>query len=539
MTMLELKDIATRPAFDVIVVGGGATGAGVARDCALRGLSTLLLERDDYATGATGRNHGLLHSGARYAVADRANAAECIAENHILHTIANHCLENTEGLFVGLTAEDLEYQSVLVESCRQAGIGASVVTAAEALRLEPALNPDLKGAVVVPDATINPFSLTHANLLDARRHGAVTLAGVRVERLVVEADRVTGVKVVEVRSGTSATLHAAVVVNAAGIWGGRLLASAGIVLPMLPAKGAMLVMSGRPCKRVVNRCRPPGNGDILVPDGTVSILGTTSERVDFDQVDDLCVTDTERRLLLAEGQQLVPALASMPIMRAYAGVRPLVADDSDPTGRAVSRGIVCLDHATRDGIDGLVTITGGKLITYRLMAEQATDLVCAKIGLSAPCQTATTPLPGSETPAFIAPRPHTPQRRHGTLAAQMSAIDGDRTIVCECEGVTLGEIRYAINTLGATSLDDLRRRTRIGMGQCQGRQCACRALGLIAQLLNPESAQADIARFLTERWKGIQASGPDNAMLQAQLINDMLDQLGVGHLACQHQQDTP
>ena len=121
----------------------------------------------------------------------------------------------------------------------------------------------------------------------------------------------------------------------------------------------------------------------------------------------------------------------------------------------------------------------------------------------------------------------------------MSAIDGDRTIVCECEGVTLGEIRYAINTLGATSLDDLRRRTRIGMGQCQGRQCACRALGLIAQLLNPESAQADIARFLTERWKGIQASGPDNALLQAQLINDMLDQLGVGHLACQHQQDTP
>lgn len=87
---------------DVIIIGGGATGAGIARDCALRGLSVTLLERHDIATGATGRNHGLLHSGARYAVTDAESARECIAENQILRRIARHCVEPTNGLFITL-----------------------------------------------------------------------------------------------------------------------------------------------------------------------------------------------------------------------------------------------------------------------------------------------------------------------------------------------------------------------------------------------------------------------------------------------------
>ena len=97
--------------FDVIIIGGGATGAGVARDCSLRGLKTLLLERGDIATGATGRNHGLLHSGARYAVTDRESAEECIKENMILRRIARHCVEPTDGLFISLPEDGLEFQA--------------------------------------------------------------------------------------------------------------------------------------------------------------------------------------------------------------------------------------------------------------------------------------------------------------------------------------------------------------------------------------------------------------------------------------------
>ena len=97
--------------YDVIVIGGGITGAGTARDCAMRGLSTLLVERYDLTTGATGRNHGLLHSGARYAVTDRESAEECIRENMTLRKIARHCVEETDGLFITLPEDDLNYQA--------------------------------------------------------------------------------------------------------------------------------------------------------------------------------------------------------------------------------------------------------------------------------------------------------------------------------------------------------------------------------------------------------------------------------------------
>ena len=100
--------------YDVIVIGGGITGAGTARDCAMRGLKVLLVERHDYSTGATGRNHGLLHSGARYAVTDHESATECIKENMILRKIARHCVEETEGLFITLPEDDLNFQSTFV-----------------------------------------------------------------------------------------------------------------------------------------------------------------------------------------------------------------------------------------------------------------------------------------------------------------------------------------------------------------------------------------------------------------------------------------
>ena len=113
--------------FDVIVIGGGITGAGTARDCSLRGLRTLLIERNDIADGATGRNHGLLHSGARYAVTDQESATECIQENMILKRVANHCVDDTSGFFITLPEDDLAYQAKFVEACTKAGIKAEVI----------------------------------------------------------------------------------------------------------------------------------------------------------------------------------------------------------------------------------------------------------------------------------------------------------------------------------------------------------------------------------------------------------------------------
>ncbi|MDO4756210.1 MAG: FAD-dependent oxidoreductase, partial [Parabacteroides sp.] len=180
--------------FDVIIIGGGITGAGTARDCALRGLKTLLIERSDLTNGATGRNHGLLHSGARYAVTDQESATECIEENMILRKVARHCVEETDGLFITLPEDDLGFQNTFIDACTRAGIRAEAIDPEEAKRLEPSVNPTLIGAVRVPDGAVDPFRLTTANALDARLHGAEILTYHEVIGFIKDGRRIVGVK---------------------------------------------------------------------------------------------------------------------------------------------------------------------------------------------------------------------------------------------------------------------------------------------------------------------------------------------------------
>ncbi len=502
--------------YDVIIIGGGATGAGIARDCSLRGVRSLLLERSDISTGATGRNHGLLHSGARYAVTDHESAVECIRENMILRKIAAHCVEETDGLFISLPEDGLEYQSIFVEACRKAGIRADIIDPAEARRLEPSVNPALVGAVRVPDGAVDPFRLTSSNILDAKAHGAEIRTYTEVRELLREQDRIVGVRAYDHRAHCDVTFRAQVVINAGGIWGHGIAAKAGITVNMLPAKGALLIFGHRVNNMVLNRCRKPADADILVPGDTISLIGTTSSKIPYDQIDNMIITPDEVDILLREGEKLAPQLAQTRILRAYAGVRPLVASDDDPSGRTVSRGIVLLDHAQRDGLEGFITITGGKLMTYRLMAEWATDLVCKKLGIDAVCRTAEIPLPGStenrrEVDRKLRNKPLAQRRstiaRHGALATKIGDGDSIRnSLVCECEEVSIGEVEYALENLSVNNLVDLRRRTRIGMGTCQGELCACRAAGIMGRRdpICARRAKADLVRFLNERWKGME-----------------------------------
>ncbi|ASY81187.1 sn-glycerol-3-phosphate dehydrogenase subunit A [Pectobacterium polaris] len=524
---------------DVVVIGGGATGAGTARDCALRGLRCLLLERYDIATGATGRNHGLLHSGARYAVTDGESARECIEENQILRRIARHCIEPTDGLFITLPEDDLGWQAQFITACQQAGIRAQALDPQEALRLEPAANPTLIGAVRVPDGSVDPFRLTAANMIDACEHGAEVLTYHEVIGLIRQGDRITGVRVFDHKKGVETEIYAQVVVNAGGIWGQHIAEYADLRVRMFPAKGALLILGHRINNMVINRCRKPADADILVPGDTISLIGTTSTHIDYDQIDNMLVTPAEVETLMREGSMLAPKLASTRILRAYAGVRPLVASDSDPSGRSVSRGIVLLDHASRDGLEGFITITGGKLMTYRLMAEWVTDAICKKLGHDVACSTAQTPLPGSESLEEVKSAPHAlsaypaakplsaPLRgsaiyRHGERAGRMLSGERlDRSLVCECEAVTAGEVRYAVESLQVNNLIDLRRRTRVGMGTCQGELCACRAAGLLCRLgtATPEQSLTQLSQFLNERWKGIRPIAWGNALRESEFTS--------------------
>ncbi len=501
--------------FDVIIVGGGATGAGTARDCSLRGFKVLLIERFDFASGATGRNHGLLHSGARYAVTDKESASECIKENMILRKIARHCVEENDGLFITLPEDDLNYQSTFVKACQEAGINAEVISPEEAKIIEPSVNPTLTGAVRVPDGSVDPFRLTLANIIDAKAHGAKVLVYHEVTELLKENGKIIGVTAFDQKTRTSKKYYAPLTINAGGIWGHGIAAKAGVNVAMYPAKGSLLIFGHRVNNVVLNRCRKPANADILVPGDTICLIGTTSSHVGFDEVDNMRVTPDEVDILLSEGEKLAPALATTRILRAYAGVRPLVADDNDPSGRNISRGIVLLDHETRDGVAGFATITGGKLMTYRLMAEWATDLACKKLGVDKPCTTMTDPLPGSRNDnevekgkSFVVEKSHIQKSligRHGDLSSKIAqGNEFADSLVCECEDVTVGEVEFALNELDVNNLVDLRRRTRVGMGTCQGELCACRAAGMLGRSHGcSQKAKENLASFLNERWKGM------------------------------------
>ena len=529
--------------YDVIIVGGGITGAGTARDCARRGMKVLLVEKNDFTNGATGRNHGLLHSGARYAVTDQESARECIEENMTLRRVARHCVEETDGLFITLPEDSLDYQKTFVEACTKAGIRADIISPEEARRIEPAVNPTLIGAVRVPDASIDPFRLTTANIIDAKRHGAEVRTYVEVVGFIIENGVMKGVKLRDNRTGEQSEAHCRLVINAAGIWGQPVAQMAGVQINMFPAKGTLLIFGHRVNHMVINRCRKPANGDILVPDDAVCVIGTTSTRVPFDQIDDMRATPDEVELMIREGMTLAPSLATTRIIRAYAGVRPLVASDNDPSGRSISRGIVLLDHEKRDGLKGFATITGGKMMTYRLMAEKAADLACQKLDIDKKCDTAVVPLPGSEkTDSEIKAEMHddiysdlvaSTSRvaeigRHGTFTNEIphETIE-DRALVCECEEVSAGEVKFAVDKLHVHNLINLRRRTRIGMGTCQAELCACRASCVLCQVGNnkPKEELADLKSFMQERWKGMQPVAWGDTLKENQLTLKIYQEL--------------
>jgi glycerol-3-phosphate dehydrogenase len=369
----------------VVIVGGGGTGGALAHDLVLRGLGVTLLERGELTSGTTGRHHGLLHSGARYAVNDPASAVECIAENRILRRIAPGSFEENGGLFVAVGDQDMDYRPGFLAACAACGIPTRELTPAQALALEPGLTPALKAAVWVPDATMDAMRLPLRFFASARLGGARLRPFTEVTGLLRSGRRVTGVVAHDHVTGGEAALAADLVVNATGPWCGRLAAMAGAVVPVRPSPGVLLALSGRLCDLVVNRLHPAGDGDIVVPQRALSIVGTSAWTV--EDPDDLEVPDEHVQAMYREGAKLVPAVATAAERAAWSAARPLIGASATGGGRELSRTFKCFDHAATDGVEGLVTITGGKATTLRAMAEATADLVCRKLGVDAPCRT--------------------------------------------------------------------------------------------------------------------------------------------------------
>jgi glycerol-3-phosphate dehydrogenase len=386
------------------------------------------------------------------------------------------------------------------------------------------LNPRISRVFEVPDGSSDSFLAAHSTVQAARQKGAQILTYHEVRDLIVEGPegdrRVVGARVHNEVSGEDTEIHADLVVNAAGAWTGHIAAMAGGDVLIMPAKGTMVAMAHRLVNTVINRCKMPSDGDILVPSHTICIIGTTS--INVTDPEHLRIEPWEVKKMLDEGEKMVPGFKDARVLRAWAGVRPLFQDTYEGAGgRDVTRKLALLDHSEREGIHGLLTITGGKWTTFRLMAEATVDKICEHLGTERLCETATTPVPGAEQGQYwIGHRLHEVEEKQ---------LQGD--LICECELVTRTMLENAARQNPTLTLDDLRRDVRLGMGPCQGGFCTYRAVGILHELRQSGAWRSDMDD------KDSDAAQWDAAYLQSPAHN--LDPVKIENSANDGPVDTP
>jgi len=391
--------------FDIIVVGGGINGSGIARDAALRGLQVLLLDKTDIAAGTTSWSSRLIHGGLRYLEHGEIPLVyESLRERERLLHIASHLVfplpltlpvysyhkRGPLTIRAGMIAYDLLSWNKSLPRHR-------MYSRAGALAHEPGLNPqDLQTAARYYDAQIVfPERISVENMLDAIAHGAIVRNRARVDDLILEAGRVRGVRFEDESTGARFTARGGVVVNVAGPWVDRVLRDAGIETPDNPllgvTKGTHLVVEpfpGAPSDALYIEAKTDGRPYFIIPWNNLYLIGTTDDRYDGDP-NRVVPTEDEIAYLLEETNVAIPsaALTRDSVCYAYAGLRPLPHHEGGSES-AISRRHIIHDHAPR--VYGLLSIVGGKLTTYRNLSEQTVDKVGDFLGVVLPSSTSAT-----------------------------------------------------------------------------------------------------------------------------------------------------
>ena len=366
--------------FDLLVIGGGITGCGVARDAAMRGLSVALVERDDFASGTSGRSSRLVHGGIRYLEQGRLHLVyESIRERQTLLRIAPHLVKPlafTWPVYKGARVGRLKLGAGLVLYQIMA-LGRShlpsFLTGRQTLDREPSLrSTDLKGGAVYYDASTDDSRLTVATAVAAKNAGAVVANHSRVTRILRDSGRVVGAEVKSTLGGDSGEVTAQVVVNATGVWqnaadamehGTRLRGSKGVHIAVARER-----VGNRDAITMISSV--DGRVMFCLPAGTHTIIGTTDTWTD-ESPEDVHATAADVEYLLRSANSYFPEsrLTQDDVVSAWAGIRPLVATRSNnPT--AASR-----EHSIVVDQSGVISVTGGKLTTYRSMAEEVVDNV--------------------------------------------------------------------------------------------------------------------------------------------------------------------
>jgi glycerol-3-phosphate dehydrogenase len=401
--------------FDVIIVGGGVTGAGTARDCAMRGLKTLLIEKGRPGMGTTITSTHLIHGGLRYLLYDRLTThTTCWDSGHIIR-IAKPLLTRLPivwPVYAGNT-HGLETVETLLEvydyfSGMKGGKPHLRLTPEETLRLVPGLaEKGLKGSLVFDEWWVDPLSLVDANLDSARRHGAEVRTGVVVTGLARDGalrdSRVSGV----VCGGE--TIRGKVVVNAAGPWVDKVASLAGLSIPMRLQKGTHLIYKERHVPvGLLLEAADKGRYVFVVPSKEGTLVGPTDIAAPGDP-DGVTTHPDEIKYLLSSVRRFLPDFPER-YDATIVGARPILGQAGSE--KLLSREYEVFDHEARDRVSGFVSIGGGKMSDFRVMGEAAADAVCRKLGKSAACRTYLETLEGKpvgDIPAF--PKPWKPMKR--------------------------------------------------------------------------------------------------------------------------------
>lgn len=531
-----VKDKAT-----VVIVGGGATGVGILRDLSMRGIDALLIEKLDMVNGASSRYHGLLHSGARYAVRDQEAAKECIEENTILRRIGKSCVEATMGMFVQVEGDDPDFVQPWLDGCAASGIKTRELSKEEAWATVPNLSRKLVCAYEVPDGAIDGFRMSWQNLQSAARYGGRYKTYTEIIGINTESGAVKSISVRDNVTHEEYEIECQILVNAAGPWAGKVAQLAGLDCNVSPSKGTLIAFNQRITSHVVNRLRKPSNGDIFVPHGSITILGTSS--ITIPDPEDTSTSWDEVEELMKTGEGVFEHLRDYRILRVFAGSRPLYVPKGAEGGRNASRGFVTIDHEVEDGLKGMMTICGGKFTTYRLMAEKFCDVLAPKLNNTAKCRTAEEDLVPEVTEADKKKaRQYFPSYGVSLAATRLGVekfadvvktLESDpesREVICECENVTLAEIRAIANESTSHSVADVRRRTRLGMGTCQGNFCALRAAAVANKFFKNKlddcsNSLSDMKNFLQARWKGITPVMAGKTLREAEMTRGMYEVL--------------
>jgi len=285
---------------------------------------------------------------------------------------------------VALDESDLAYKVNFMNGAEQCQIPVEEIPVQKALKMEPSLNPSVLAVLQVPDGVFDPLRLGLSFAASARLHGADFRPYHEVENFIISGNsKIQSVQVTDRTKRKSYTLECDYVINASGAWAGKMAQLAHLDVQVVPTPGVMVAFDMRLIQRVINRLNKPGDGDILIPQRRMMIIGTTSFTT--ENVDYIPIYKDQVKQMIDQAIHLVPEVKELGTRGAYMSARPLIG--SSVQGRSLSRTFKCYDHQEIDGLEGFITITGGKATTCRLMAEKTADLVCSKLGLSIPCIT--------------------------------------------------------------------------------------------------------------------------------------------------------